>query len=145
MIATSSGIRWHYNNNNSETEIYIECDSPTARVCYVEGDFNKVHCQKIITLSIRNLTIKDSGNYSCIAAVSNYPVVIDTLLLTVTTTTKQPHDKSPIIKISIPVSVVIVLSAVSMTLGFFYYQHKRQVKLQKALEEYQKRPLPRKG
>ena len=141
---SGGGIRWHY-NNNSKYQYEIYCDSPTARVYYIEGDFNKVHCQKIITLIIRNLTFQDSGDYSCIAALSNYPVVTDTLSLTVTTLPKQPDYKLTIIKISIPVFVVIILSAVSMTLGFFYYQRTRQVKLKKALEEYQKRPLPKKG
>ena len=120
--------------------------SPVTRVYYLEGSYDKVHCRQTITLIIRNLTFEDSGNYSCKSAVSDgMTAVTDTMLLTVTVPRKQVDYKSLIIKISIPVSVVIILLAISVTVGFFHYLHVRQVKLQKALEEYRKRPLPTKG
>ena len=132
----TSAIRWFKN----ETEIL-----PYGHVDYQLGDFDKIHCRQIITLEIKNLTFEDSGNYTCVSAVSNYRSVTDTMLLTVTVPQKQPDYKLLITKISIPVSVIIVLLGICMTLGFFYYLHVRQMKLQKALEEYQKRPLPNKG
>ena len=130
------GIRWFKN----ESEIL-----PYGHVDYQLGDFDKIHCRRIITLIIKNLTFEDSGNYTCVSAVSDYRPVTDTMLLTVTVPPKQPDYKLLITKISIPVSVVIVLLAICVTIGFFYYLHVRQMKLQKALEEYQKRPLPNKG
>ena len=130
------GIRWF--KNESEILSY-------GRVVYQLGDFDKIHCRQIITLIITNLTFEDSGNYTCVSAVSDYRSVTDTMLLTVTVPSKQPDYRLMITKISIPVSVVIVLLAICVTIGFFYYLHVRQMKLQKALEEYQKRPLPNKG
>ena len=67
------------------------------------------------------------------------------MLLTVTAPVKQHDYKSLIIKISIPVSVVIILLAITVTMGIFYHLYLRQVKLQKALEQYRERPLPKKG
>ena len=115
------------------------------RVYYTKGHFDEDHCRIITTLSIKNLTFEDSGNYTCADIISDENVVNDSILLTVTTPAKQPEYKSLILKISIPVSVVVMLSAIFVVLGFFYYQHMRQVKLQQALEEYHKRPLPKKG
>ena len=138
----SDFLKWHKNGH----EVYYDRASPQpCRVCYSQSLFDKVHCQQIITLNIKNLTFNDSGNYSCGAETSNYPMVIDTMFITVTIPTKQPNYKSMIIKISIPVSVVIILLAISVVVGTYYYQRKCQIKLQKALEEYQKRPLPKKG
>ena len=131
------GIRWF---KNETVEI-----TPHGHVDYSLSDFDKVHCRQIITLKIKNLTFEDSGNYTCVSAVFDYKSVTDTMLLTVTVPVKQLDYKLLITKISIPVSIVIILSAISATIGFFYYLHVRQMKLQKALEEYQKRPLPKKG
>lgn len=111
----------------------------------LNSPFDKVHCRQIITLNIKNLTFKDSGNYSCITWVSNLPSVIDSIILTVTVPIDQPNYKLLIIKISIPVSVIMILVSIFMISGCFYYQHTRKVKLQQALEKYQKRPLPKKG
>jgi len=136
-------IRWH--KNDSEILHCSKYFCPPSRSYSIQHPFNKNHCQIIYTLKIKNLTIEDSGNYSCTCEVSNFPRVTESMLLTVTVPTKQPNYKSLIVDISIPVSVIIVLSMISMALGFFYYQHVRQTKLQKALEEYYKRPLPKKG
>ena len=116
-----------------------------SRVDVTESDFDKDRCRIISTLNIRNLTFEDSGTYTCWGIVTDKPGVNDSVLLTVTTPAKEPEYKSLILKISIPVSVVVILSAILIVLGFFYYQHMRQVKLQRALEEYCKRPLPKKG
>ena len=132
----NNGIRWFKN----VSEIL-----PFGHVTYQLGDFDKVHCRQVITLNIRNLTFEDSGNYTCVGAVSDYRSVTDTMLLTVTVPVKQPDYKLLIIKISIPVAIVIILLVISVTVGFFHYLHVRQVKLQKALEEYRRRPLPTKG
>ena len=132
-------IRWL----KSKTEIKSRIYSPEARVSYLEDDYDKAHCRLRITLSIKNLTYGDSGNYSCVASTEGR--VTDSMLLTVTVPEKQSDYKSLIMKIGIPVSVVIILLAISITLGFFYNQHMRQVKLKQALKEYQERPLPRKG
>ena len=119
------------------------------RVYHSRSSFDRVHCRQIVTLYFKNLTFNDSSSYSCYGYSSNYDATVDTMLLTVTVPPaplKQPDDyRSLIIKISIPVGLVIILSAVSITIGFFYYQHARQVKLRKALEEYRGRPLPQKG
>ena len=136
-------IIW-YNNNY---QVPYAFPPLVVHVDYIVGPFNKDHCQVIATLTIRNLTYEDSGNYSCKAAVTDHHQVTDTVILMVREHTGQPIEdyKSLIIEISIPVSVVIILSSVSVTLGYFYYQHVCQVRLKKALEEYRKRPLPRKG
>ena len=140
--ANSDFIKWLKN----EHEIYYDGSSPPeTRVSYSESHFDKVHCRQFVTLNIRKLTFTDSGNYSCMATVSDYPMVINSILLTVTVPMKQPNYKSLILKISIPISVVIIILAISVALGTYYYQRKCRIKLQKALEEYQKRPLPRKG
>ena len=134
----NNGIRWFKN----VSEIL-----PFGHVFYQKGDFDEVHCRRVITLKFRNLTFEDSGNYTCVSAVSDYRSVTDTMLLTVTVPVpvKQPDYKLLIIKISIPVAIVIILLAIFVTVGFFHYLHVRQVKLQKALEEYRRRPLPTKG
>ena len=138
----SKVLRWY----KGKRELDYERTAATGtRVYYLEGSYDKVHCRQNITLNIKNLTFEDSGNYSCASGVSIGRKVIDTMLLTVTVPRKQVDYKSLIIKISIPVSVVIILSVISVTLGFFYYQRVRHAKLKKALEEYQKRPLPKKG
>ena len=145
---------WSQTNSNviawlkNECEIDYEGSSPPeTRVFYSASHFDKIHCRQFMTLNIRKLTFTDSGNYSCIATytVSDYPMVVKSILLTVTVPMKQPNYKSLILKISIPISVVIIILAISVALGTYYYQQKYQIKLQKALEEYQKRPLPRKG
>ena len=135
-------IRWYSNNYQVPYAI-----PPVMHIDYIEGPFNVDHCQIITTLTIRNLTYEDSGNYSCVASATDHHPVSDTVILKVTKHKKQPTDNNKllIIQTSIPASVVIILSSISVTLGYFYYQHARQVKLRKALEEYQKRPLPRKG
>ena len=119
------------------------------RVYHSKSSFDRVHCRQIVTLYFKNLTFNDSGYYSCYGYISNYDATVDTMLLTVTVPPaplKQLDDyRSLIIKISIPVGLIIILSAISITVGFFYYQHVCQVKLQKALEEYRGRPLPKKG
>ena len=135
-------LRWL----KGERELDYEKTATTGtRVFYLKGSYDKVHCRQNITLNIKNLTFEDSGNYSCASAVSVEHKVTDTMLLTVTVPTKQADYKSLIFKISIPVSVVIILSVISMTIGFFFYQQVRHAKLQKALEEYRQRPLPKKG
>ena len=111
------------------------------------SDFDKIHCRRISTLYIRNLTFEDSGIFTCVSYISDYSAT-DRVLLTVTVpvkTVKQPDYKLLIVKISIPVSIVVILLGISVTLGVFYHLHMRQVKLRKALEEYYKRPLPKKG
>ena len=133
------GIRWYKNN----TEIFRS--SPASRAYYELSDYDETSCRRIIFLHIRNLTLKDSDNYICRTAVSDYPVVDDLMSLMVTIPVTQPDYKSLIFKISIPVSVVIILLGITVTMGVFYYLHLRQVKLQKALEEYRERPLPKKG
>ena len=124
-----------------------EVDSLGSHVDVKESPFDKDHCRIISTLSIRNLSFEDSGTYSCFAEVADSSWVNDSILLTVTIPTKleQPNNNAIILKISIPVSVVIVLSVIFVVLGFFYYQHLRQVRLQQALEGYRKRLLPKKG
>ena len=140
--ADSNYARWLRN----EDEIDFEDSSSSAtHIFYTKSEFDKDHCSQFMTLNIRKLTFKDSGNYSCAATVNAYPMVIKTMLLTVTVPMKQPNYKSLILKISIPVSVFIIILAISVVLGTYYYQRKCQMKLQKALEEYQKRPLPKKG
>ena len=136
-------IRWYQNNQ----EVPFAIPPEVMHIDFMEGAFNKDHCQVITTLTIRNFTYEDSGNYSCKAFVSDHHPVSDTVILMVKEHTEQPVDnyKTLIIEISIPGSVVFILSSISVTLGYFYYQHARQVKLKKALEEYRKRPLPRKG
>ena len=55
----------------------------------------------------------------CYCIVSDYGAVFDTMLLTVTVPPKQPDYKLLITKISIPVSVVIVLLAICVMIGSF--------------------------
>ena len=120
---------------------------PSYHIDYSVSDFDKIHCRKIITLYIRNLTFEDSGNYICYSSISDY-ISMDNMLLAVrkpVKAVKQPDNKSLIIGISIPVSIIIILLGISVTLGIFYYLHMRQLKLQKALEEYCERSLPKKG
>ena len=136
-------MRWF--KDESEILKYSDYYHPPARVYSFSHPFDKQHCQIIFTLKIKNLTFEDSGNYSCTSEVSDEHRVTDSMLLTVTVPTKQPNYKSLIVEISIPVSVVMILLAISVTVGFFYYQRLRQRKLQQALEEYHKRPLPKKG
>ena len=135
-------LRWH---KNGQEVPYDGSSLPSRRVYFSQSPFDNGHCRQFITLNIRNLTYEDSGNYSCTATVANHPTVTDSMLLTVTVPTKQPNYKSLIVKISIPVSMVIILLAILVVVGSYYYQSKHQIKLQKALEEYQKRPLPKKG
>lgn len=136
-------IRWHKNDSCNSKEITHK--SSSAHVYFHMPSFDDIHCRQIITLHIRNLAFEDSGIYTCCARVSDYSPDPDTMLLTVTVPVKQPDNKSLIIKISVPVSVVIILLGTSVMLGFFYYLRVRQLKLQKALEKYQNRPLPKKG
>lgn len=140
----SRSTRWHKNNSCNSKEI---TEKSSARVYFDMPLFDKIHCRQIITLYIANLTFEDSGTYTCCGRVSDYAADFDTMLLTVAVpnTMKQPDYKSFIIKISVPVSVVIILLGTSVVLGFFYYLRVRQLKLQKALEKYQNRPLPKKG
>ena len=140
--ADSTTILWYKDENQVANRFYYP---PDTRVGWLSHPFNKFQCQQIVTLSIRNLTFSDSGNYSCFAAISDYHRVIDSMLITVTVPMKQPNYKSLIIRITIPLSVVIILLAILVVFGTYYYQRKCQIKLQKALEEYQKRPLPKKG
>ena len=143
QAADSTILLWY---KNTKQLLYKPYSPPNTRVGWFKKNiFDKVHCRQIITLSIKNVTFDDSGNYSCAASISDFPKVVDSMLLTVTVPTKQPDYKSLILKTSIPVSVVIILLAILVVVGTYYYQHKRQMKLQKALEEYQKRPLPWKG
>ena len=138
----TSFLEWYKNGN----EVFLDCaSSPASRVCYSESPFDKVHCRQLITVNIKNLAFNDSGYYSCGAGISKYPMVMDTKLITVTVPMKQPNYKSLILEISIPVSMVIILLAICVILITYYYQRKRHIKLQKALEEYQKRRLPKKG
>ena len=135
-------IRWHKNDSCNSKDI---TKNSSARVYFNMTSYDKIHCSQIITLYIRKLTFEDSGIYTCCGRVSDYTPDPDTMKLTVTVPVKQPDYKSLIIKISIPVSVVIILLGTSVMLGFFYYLRVRQMKLQKALEKYRKRPLPKKG
>ena len=132
-------IRWYKNNS----QIYQT--SSAYRVYYKLSDYDKIHCRKTINLYIKDLMLEDSGNYICKGIVSDYLEVADAMVLTVTVPTKQPNYKSLIVEISVPVSIVITLLGFSATFGIFYYLHMRKVKLQNALEEYCKRPLPKKG
>ena len=132
-------IRWYKN----ETMIFYS--SPASRVYYSASDYDEIYCRRIVSLYIRNLTFEDSDNYICRTLVSDYEAVVDVMSLTVTVPVTQPDYKSLIFKISIPVSVVIILLGITVTLGIFYYLHLRRVKLQKALEQYCERPLPKKG
>ena len=140
--ADTTALTWYKNFTN------IISSSPGERVHHSKSSFDRVHCQQIVTLYFKNLTFEDTSNYSCYGYISTYSTV-DTMLLTVMvppTPVKQPADyRSLVTKISIPACVIIILSAVAITTGFFYYQHARKVKLQKALEEYRGRPLPKKG
>ena len=139
----SRSIRWHKNISCYSKEIVNK--SSSARVHYHIPSYDKIHCRQIITLYIRSLTFEDSGNYTCCGTVSDYEPELDTMSLTVTVPVKQPDYKSLIIKTSVPISMVMIILGTSVMLGFFYYLHVRQLKLQKALEKYQKRPLPKKG
>ena len=142
-LPSSGNIQWYKNEFRKSKEI---TDDSSARVHFDMPCFDKIHCRQIITLYIRNLTFEDSGIYTCCGNVSFAPGIFnDTMLLTVTVPVKQSDYKSLILKISVPVSVVIILLGTSVMLGFFYYLHVRQMKLQKALEKYQNRPLPNKG
>ena len=138
----SHRIRWHKNESCDSDEI---TDNSSARVHFHIPSFDKIHCRQINTLYIKKLTFEDSGTYTCCGRISNIAPDPDTMLLTVTLPARQPDYKSLIIKISVPVSVFIILIGTSVMLGFFYYLHVRQLKLQKALEKYQNRPLPKKG
>ena len=139
----SSGIiRWHKNDSCKSKDIP---DNSSAHVHFYMPPFDGTRCRQIITLYIKNLTFEDSGIYTCCGKVSDYAPDPDTMLLTVTLPVKQPDYKSLIIKISVPVSVVIILLGTSVMLGFFYYLHVHKLKLQKALEKYRNRPLPKKG
>ena len=108
---------------NGHGVYYDSSSPPTCRVCYSASLFDKVHCQQIITLNIKNLTFNDSGNYSCVVRISYYSMVNDTMLITITVPMKQPtaNHKSLILKISIPVSVVIILLVFSLVVGAYYY------------------------
>ena len=110
-------LRWH---KNGQQVPYDGSSLPSSRVYYSQTPFDNVHCRQVITLNIRNLTYEDSGNYSCAATVSNHPKVVDSMLLTVTVPTKQPNYKSLILKISIPVSMVTILLAIFVVVGFYY-------------------------
>ena len=133
----SSLLKWHKNG----LMIDFENSSPsTKRVCYSKSPFDKVHCQQVITLIIRNLSVKDSGQYSCIAVVPDYLMVTDTILITVTGPVKQAL--ANLTKIIIPVSVVIITLVLSVAVGTYLC---RKVKLRRASELYQKRLVPRKG
>ena len=135
-------IRWHKNESCKSEEIN---NKSSPRVHYYMSSYDEIHCRQIITLYIRKLTFEDSGIYTCCGKVSDIAQEPDTMLLTVTVPVKQPDYKSLIIKISVPVSVVIILLGTSVMLGFFYYLHVRKLKLEKALEKYRNRPLPKKG
>ena len=145
-------IRWHKDESCNSKEI---TDNSFSRVHFHIPSFDNIHCRQVVTLYIRNLTLNDSGNYTCCGRFSDYEPDPDTMLLTVMVPVKQPNYKSLIIKpdyksliikISVPVSVVIILLGTFAMLGFFYYLHVRhQMKLQKALEKYRNRPLPKKG
>ena len=132
-------IQWHKNDSYNSKEITTESSAAyfsSRMLC-----FDEIHCRQISTLHIETLTFEDSGIYTCCATVSDY-TADDTMLLTVKVPVKQLDYKSLIIKIGIPVSMVTILLGM---LGLFYYLHVRQLKLQKALEKYQKTPLPKKG
>ena len=137
----NKGIGWFKNDSDF---LMIYQTSPNDHIYHKLSNFDETHCRQTISLFIRNLTFEDSGNYICRSIVSGSPVD-DTMLLTVTTPIKQTDYKSLIVKISVPVSIFIIMLGVSVTLGIFYYLRMRQVKLQNALEEYGKRPLPKKG
>ena len=140
--ADSAAIMWYKDSIAVANGNY---SPPDTRVTWFSHSFDKFRCRQIVTLGIRNLTLNDSGNYSCVATVSDYLRVTEAMLLTVTVPIKQLNYKSLIIKLSIPASVVIILLAISVILVTYYYQRKCQIKLQKALEEYQRRQLPKKG
>ena len=143
LVQADSAITMWYKDNIAVAN--GNYSPPDTRVTWFSHSFDEFYCRQIFTLSIRNLTFKDGGTYSCVTTISDYPRITDTFLITVTVPIKQPNYKSLIIKLSIPVSVVIILLAIFVMLITYYYQRKRHIKLQKALEEYQKRRLPKKG
>ena len=129
-------LKWH----KSGLEIDFENSSPpTQRVCYSLSPFDEVHCRQVITLIVRNLSVKDSRQYSCVVGVNNF-MVTDSILITITEPVKQAL--ANLTKIIIPVSVVIFTLTLSVALGTYLC---RKVKLRRASQLYQKRPLPKKG
>ena len=133
----SSFLKWHKNGLKIDLE---NSSPPTKRVCYSKSPFDKVSCRQVITLIIRNLAVKDSGHYSCVAEVPNNFIKTDTILITVTEPVKQAL--ANLTKIIIPVSVVIITLALSVAVGTYLC---RKAKLRRASKLYQKRPLPKKG
>jgi len=132
---------WYKNNK----QVY----DPSGRVHDIQQDFNKKDCSVTSTLYIYNATFNDSANYSCSVTISDYPPVVEPILLNVTLPTKQPLLKRSykilIIEIGIPLIIVLVFSGVSITLAILHYLRKRQKRLHQALEQYRRRPLPKKG
>ena len=107
----SSFINWYKDGDEVPYAI-----PPAMHVDYIVGSFNADQCQVITTLSIRNLTYGDSGNYSCEASPTNKYPVTDTVMLLVKEHRRQPIDdyKLLIIEISTPVSVVIIRGEANM-------------------------------
>ncbi|XP_065910614.1 fibroblast growth factor receptor-like isoform X2 [Dysidea avara] len=122
--------------------------NPSARVHDVVQDFKKFDCSRTSTLYITNATFNDSANYSCSAAISDYLPQVKTVSLSITLPPKQPSIKHPIYKlllVGITLLVVLVFFGISITLAVLHYQRKRQKRLHQALEQYRRRPLPKKG
>ena len=124
--------------------------NPSPRVYDVLQDFNKIHCSVTSTLYINNATFNDSANYSCSVTISDYNAVVRTISLNVISPPKQPSFNRPsykmlIIQIGIPLIIVLVFSGVSITLAVLHYKRKHQKRLNQALEQYRRRPLPKKG
>jgi len=121
----------------------------SARVHSILQEFSKINCSQTSTLIIYNATLNDSANYSCAVPISDYPAVVDTISLNVSLPPKQTAAlysyRLLIVKVGIPLIMIVILSGVSITLAVLYYQRKRQKRLHQALEQYKRRPLPKKG
>jgi len=121
--------------------------NPSAHVHDVLQDFNKIDCSVTSTLYINNATFNDSANYSCSVTISDYNAVITTISLDVISqpSFNHPSYKMLIVQIGVPLIIVLVFSGVSITLAVLHYQRKHQKRLHQALEQYRRRPLPKKG